>query len=127
MSVLQYSDSTLGYLTLKYCTLLYFAVLVFQSGAKIKTHLFFPYLSLTHVLTIKVLPREREFYFTDKTGQVTGSVTVVTSHSLLVFIPNDVSSIDGSVCDEQGWTQNQSTLPPSPRGQEVDVTGTKTT
>lgn len=42
MSVLQYSDSTLGYFTLKYCTLSYFAVLVFQSGAKIKTHLFFP-------------------------------------------------------------------------------------
>lgn len=40
MSVLQYSDSTLVDFTVRYCTLLYFAVLVFQSGAKIKTHLF---------------------------------------------------------------------------------------
>lgn len=104
MSVLQYSDSTLVYFTLRYCTLLYFAVLVFQSGAKIKTHLYFPFLSLTHILIN--LPKERDFssqdYFTGKTGQVTGSTTVMTSHTLLVIIENDASSIDGRVCDEQG-------------------------
>lgn len=117
MSVLQYSDSTLVYFTVRYCTLLYFAVLVFQSRAKIKTHLFFP-ISLVDTYSNHQNPFQgslpdfsSQVYFTDKTGQVTGSMAVMASHSLLVIIQvMCAASMEACVMSRGRHSQNQSTL-----------------
>lgn len=136
MSVLQYSDSTFTYLTVRYCTVLQFSLLcsvvlcctaVFQSGTKIKTHLL-SHLSFScwHIFNLQL-------YFTDKTVQVTVSTTVIVSQSLLVFLQNYVSSIHGNVCNGQNkvWhfhrTYSPFISPLSQCGQENYVTETTIT